>query len=65
MLIISESLKIFVGRSTDVDVAEIWHLHSLEKYVLVWRNGRGCVLLKEGAASNDMLRALWQVIRKL
>ncbi|KAK9835308.1 hypothetical protein WJX81_000773 [Elliptochloris bilobata] len=34
--------------------------HAGEKHVLVWRGGRGMVLLHEGVRTADLLRPLWQ-----
>ena len=35
--------------------------HAGEAHALVWRGGRGAVLLREGIRGADLLRPLWQV----
>lgn len=35
--------------------------HAGEAHALVWRGGRGAVLLREGVRGADLLRPLWQV----
>lgn len=38
----------------------VFDLYAEEHYVLIWRDGRGCVLLKEGYEASACLRAVWQ-----
>eukprot|EP00899_Mesostigma_viride_P028488 jgi/Mesvir1/8824/Mv02725-RA.1 len=42
------------------DMVEWTSIFRNEKYLLVWRDGRAWVVLKEGAVDKDILRALWQ-----
>lgn len=48
------------GSSSARQLQQLVELYGSEQYLLTWRDGTAYVLLQEGAAPADLLRAMWQ-----